>query len=46
MSFVCAEKMDDRLDMYCDTKIGLDDFAGATFSEEQLRCVNKLELLK
>lgn len=38
--------MDGRLDMYCDTKIGLDKFAGATFSEEQIKCVNKYGIVK
>ena len=30
MSFVYAEKYDGILDLHCDTKIGLDSFAGAS----------------
>lgn len=32
--------------IYCNTKIGLDDFAGATFSEEQFQCINKYGIVK
>ena len=46
MSFVYAEKKNDTIDIYCDTKMGFDNFAGASFSEEQLKCINKYGIVK
>ncbi|SFP39473.1 hypothetical protein SAMN04487928_101228 [Butyrivibrio proteoclasticus] len=34
MSFVYAEKINDTLDIMCDTKVGLDGSVGASFSKE------------
>ena len=46
MSFVYAETKNNTLDIYCDTKIGLDNFAGATFSLEQAELIRKYGIVK
>ena len=46
MSFVYAEMKNSTLDIYCDTKIGLDNFAGATFSLEQVALIRKYGIVK
>lgn len=46
MSFVYAEKRNDTIDIHCDTKIGLDDYAGAIFSRRQKELVEKYGIIK
>lgn len=46
MSFVYAEKHNGTLDMHCDTKIGLDSFAGASFSQDQKNVIHKYGIVK
>lgn len=46
MSFVYAEKHDETLDIHCDTKIGLDSFAEASFSHEQMELIKKYGIVK
>ena len=46
MSFVYAEKYNEILDIHCDTKIGLDSFAGASFSQDQINAIHKYGIVK
>lgn len=46
MSFVYAEKINGTLDILCDTKIGLDRFAGVSFSKEQIEEIIKYGIVK
>ncbi len=46
MSFVYAEKLEDTIDIHCDTKTGLDDLALASYSPEQLVLIQKYGIVK
>ena len=46
MSFVYAEKSNGTIDIHCDTKIELDSFAGATFSQDQINVIQKYGIVK
>ena len=46
MSFVYAEKLDNTIDIHCDTKTGLDDLALASYSPEQMVLIQKYGIVK
>ena len=46
MSFVYAENLNGSLEVYCDTKIGLNGPVGANFSEEQLKLIQRYGIVK